>query len=173
MTSASANQIASHVPRMYRVALRVVTEADVAQDVVQEACVKALRKLDSFQGRSSLTTWLHCITVNCANDALRSGARRRQAKSKLLAQTAAPVSGNGPLDAAEQRELFGLAWRALGGLPAGCRQAFVLTQLDGYSYDEAAEIEGQPRGTMASRVYRAKKLLLEQLGPQMHRRVEQ
>jgi len=173
MTSASANQIARHVPRMYRVALRMVAEADTAQDVVQEACVKALQKLDGFEGRSSLATWLHRITINCASDALRSDAKRRQGHGQLQAWAVSAVTENGPAEAAEQQELFGLAWRALDDLPAECRLAFALTQLDGYSYDEAAEIEGQPRGTIASRVYRAKKLLLEQMGPHMHRRVEQ
>jgi len=173
MNDRPAHEIAVHVPRMYRVALRVVAEADTAHDVVQEACVRALQKLDSFQGRSSLATWLHRITVNCANDALRSDARRRQGHGQLQAWPVSAVAENGPADAAEQRELFGLAWRALDGLPPECRLAFSLTQLDGYSYDEAAEIEGQPRGTIASRVYRAKKLLLEQMGPHMHRRAEQ
>ena len=48
-------------------------------------------------------------------------------------------------------------------LPDDCRTAFVLTQLDGYSYDEAGEIEDQPRGTVASRVFRAKQLLLKRM----------
>lgn len=171
--NASANEIACHVPRMYRVALRVVAQADLAQDVVQEACVRALQKIDTFQGRSSLATWLHRITVNCASDALRSDARRREGHRKLRSWHAGMVAENGPADAAELGELFDLAWRALQDLPPECRSAFALTQLDGYSYDEAAEIEGEPRGTIASRVYRAKKLLLEQIGPHMGRRAEQ
>ena len=173
MTDGTTHELTQQVPRMYRVALRVVADADVAQDVVQEACVRALQKLDSFQGRSSLATWLHRITVNCANDALRSNARRRQGHSELLALPATVVSENNPADAAEQRELFGLAWRALDGLPPECRQAFALTQLDGYSYDQAGEIEDQPRGTMASRVWRAKKILLEQMKTRMDVRTEQ
>ena len=56
-----------------------------------------------------------------------------------------------------------MARRLVDQLPDDCRLAFALTQLDGYSYDEAAEIEGRPRGTMASRVYRAKRILLKKM----------
>ena len=63
----------------------------------------------------------------------------------------------------EQAEMCRLAMELVETLPEDCRAAFVLTQLDGFSYDEAALIEDQPRGTIASRVFRAKKLLLAEL----------
>ncbi len=56
---------------MYRVAVRIVGSADAAQEVAQEACVKALRAARQFDGRAALATWLHRITVNCAHDHLR------------------------------------------------------------------------------------------------------
>ena len=68
-----------------------------------------------------------------------------------------------PVMAAEWREMHEIASALVEALPDDCRAAFVLTQLDGYTYDQAAEIEGLSRGTVASRVHRAKKQLLAAL----------
>jgi RNA polymerase sigma-70 factor (ECF subfamily) len=167
MGVASGNEIGLHVPRMYRVALRFLGDADKAQDVVQDACVKAVAGMGRFNAHASLATWLHRITVNCAKDALRSDDRKEKALQQLQSQQAQRVAAGRPTQSpaalAEQRELTELAWTLLEKLPDDCRSAFALTQLDGYSYDAAGEIEGEPRGTIASRVFRAKKILLEQM----------
>lgn len=157
-------QVGAHMPRMYRVALRMVSDVDRAQDVVQDACVKALRKVEDFNGRASLATWLHRITVNCARDHLQGNHREKKKIEALGARMVqSPSSPPDPSLAVEQREMIDMVLQQVRLLPDDCRSAFILTQLDGYSYDEAAVIEDQPRGTMASRVYRAKKLLQEQM----------
>jgi len=185
MDDSPASQVSLHLPRMYRVAYRLLADPDKARDVVQEACLKGLAKVCSFNGGSTLATWLHRITVNCAKDAIRSEIRKEnthQAHAQQVLQATggsqrrssrpgeharhgveAVSSAGTPAELAEKRELAELAWALLEELPDDCRSAFALTQLDGYSYDEAAEIEGQPRGTIASRVFRAKKILLEQM----------
>ena len=172
MDDSPANQISLHVPRMYRVAYRLLADADRAHDVVQEACVKALTKLDGFDGRATIATWLHRITVNCAKDAMRSATRKEHAHQRLQSQPVSQASWLCPAKAAETKELMDLAWKLLDKLPEDCRSAFALTQLDGYRYDEVAEIEGQPRGTIASRVFRAKKILLEQMNAHMDGRAK-
>ena len=78
-----------------------------------------------------------------------------------------------PAEQAERHELGTVARHLVEALPDDCRRSFVLTQLDGYSYDDAAAIEGLPRGTVASRVYRAKRLLLDGLTGQTNRRIDQ
>lgn len=167
MDDTPASQIGLNVPRMYRVAYRLLGDADKAQDVVQDACLKALAKAGEFDGRAMLVTWLHRITVNCIKDAVRGETRRNNAhkalRENLPGSGAEGTSIASPADHAEARELGDLAWTMLEQLPDDCRSAFALTQLDGYSYDEAAEIEGERRGTIASRVFRAKKILLEQM----------
>ncbi len=163
MDDSQASQIGQHVPRMYRVAYRLLADADKAHDVVQEACVKALAGMGRFNGQATLATWLHRITVNCAKDAVRSHDRAKNARAALQSQTINDATPPSPALAAENKELGDLAWRLLEELPDDCRAAFALTQLDGYSYDDAAEIQGQPRGTIASRVFRAKRILLEQM----------
>lgn len=164
MSQDFATRMGAHIPRMYRVALRIVFDADRAHDVVQDACVKALRKIDSFNGDASLASWLHRITVNCARDQLRGNHReKKKIEAFGLRMVQSPSSPPDPGGAVEQREMIDMVLQHVRLLPDDCRTAFVLTQLDGYSYDEAGEIQDQPRGTVASRVFRAKKLLLERM----------
>ena len=172
MNETPAQQIGLHVPRMYRVAYRMLADADRANDVVQEACAKALARVGAFDGRAQLATWLHRITVNCATDAIRSEARGDSARDRLRVESAGREPAGSPADRVEARELSDLAWRLLDGLPEDCRTAFALTQLDGYSYDEAAQIADEPRGTIASRVYRAKKILLDQMNAHIEGRAK-
>ena len=160
-----ASAITAGAPRMYRVALRIMGSAEAAQEVLQDACVKALRGGRGFNGQSTPTTWLHRITVNCAHDHLRKERQRMRGRADwngdvadMLTTPEAP-----PSERAEQKELYHLALTLIAALPGDCRSAFILTQLDGYSYDEAAAIEGISRGTVASRVYRARKILVEQM----------
>ena len=157
-----------HLPRMYRVALRIVGDPHTAEDVVQNACAGALRRSGQFQGRSLPSTWLHRITVNCAIDLLRRKGREPDMSSDVNGFLDGMVRcmASNPVREIEERELSRLAAAMLETLPDDCRSVFVLTQVDGYSYDEAAAIEDLPRGTVASRVFRAKRLLMEQVNAQ-------
>ncbi len=163
MDQQSVDSLVEHVPRMYRVALRVLGDREEALDVVQEACVRAVKKLPGFDGRSLLSTWMHRITQNCARDRLRKLRRHEQARADLDGDlTGVPAAADSaPDNQAQQRELYEIASHLVDRLPGDCRRAFVLTQLDGYSYTEAAAIQNEPRGTIASRVHRAKRILLK------------
>lgn len=157
-----------HLPQLYRVALRILGDSEQAQEVVQIACVKALDGAAHYTGRAALTTWLHRITVNCAVDQIRRSQRisRNRVKGDSELQGLLAATSSDPVHRAQQRELCEIARLSLESLPNECRSAFILTQIDGYSYDEAAAIEGEPRGTIASRVFRAKKILMELLAQQ-------
>ena len=160
-----ASQLGTHASRMYRVALRIVGSVDAAQEVAQDACVKALRAAEEFDGRAALVTWLHRITVNCAHDYLRKDRRADRGRTDWDsgAMGMLAVLEAGPAERAEQNEMYRLALTLVAKLPDDCRSAFMLTQLDGYTYDEAAAIENLSRGTVASRVYRARQILMEQM----------
>jgi RNA polymerase sigma-70 factor (ECF subfamily) len=160
-----AAEIAGQMSRMYRVALRIVGSVDVAQEVAQDACVKALWGADSFDGRAALATWLHRITVNCAHDHLRKTRQMDRGRTDWNRDTMGMLTmlEAGPAKRAEQNEMYRLALSLIAALPDDCRSAFMLTQLDGYTYDEAAGIENLSRGTVASRVYRARQILMEQI----------
>src|SRR5262245_38613791 len=160
----SRDTLSEHIPRLYRVALRILGNHHSAEEIVQEVCVKVLEKKEHLQlnGTAQPTTWLHRVTVNCALDRVR---REKLEVRRRLATDAGTIHQPlaAPDQVAEQQELFLLATAQIATLPDEYRTAFVLTQIDGYSYDEAAQIEGKPRGTIASRVARAKSLLLEAL----------
>jgi RNA polymerase sigma-70 factor, ECF subfamily len=165
MSETIAQQLAGHVSRMYRVALRIVGGTDAAQDVAQEACVKALRGANGFDGRAALATWLHRITVNCAHDHLRKNRQMDCGRVDWNQDTVGMLAtlDAGPAKRAEQNDTYRLAMQLVAQLPTDCRSAFMLTQLDGYTYDEAAAIENLPRGTIASQVHRARQILMEQM----------
>ena len=165
MMETLATEIAGHMPRMYRVALRIVGSVDAAQEVAQDACVKALRGAEKFDGRAALATWLHRITVNCAHDHLRKSRQIDRGRTDWDSDTMGMLTmlEAGPAKRAEQNEMYRLALSLIAALPDDCRSAFMLTQLDGYTYDEAAAIENLSRGTVASRVYRARQILMEQM----------
>jgi RNA polymerase sigma-70 factor (ECF subfamily) len=165
MSETITQELAGHVPRMYRVALRIVGNVDAAQEVAHDACVKALRGAEEFDGRAAVATWLHRITVNCAHDHLRKNRRFADCRADWDSQTVGTLAmlEAGPAQRAEQSELYRLALGLVAKLPEDCRSAFMLTQLDGYTYDEAAAIENLSRGTVASRVYRARQILVEQM----------
>lgn len=169
MRETIAGELGGHVARMYRVALRIVGSKDTAQEIAQDACVKALRGADKFDGRAAVATWLHRITVNCAHDRMRKDRRAHEGTlagdhDVAGAQTAVEA---GPAERAERSDTYRLALSLLAKLPDDCRSAFVLTQLDGYTYDEAAAIENLARGTIASRVYRARQILMEQIAERL------
>jgi RNA polymerase sigma-70 factor, ECF subfamily len=168
MKETLAQELPTCVARMYRVALRIVGGTDAAQEVTQDACVKALRNAGQFDGRAAVTTWLHRITVNCAHDHLHKNRQIDRGRTDWNHDTAGMLAmlENDPAQRAEQTEMYRLAITLVAKLPEDCRSSFVLTQLDGYTYDEAAAIESLSRGTVASRVHRARRILLEQMNHQ-------
>jgi RNA polymerase sigma-70 factor (ECF subfamily) len=137
----------------------VVAGPDLAEDVAQDAYLRALRALPRFRAESSARTWLLAIARRAAVDAVRSSARRRRLAGLLGARTS---SDAGTLDLPD----LVLTDDALGRLDTDRRTAFALTQLLGFDYATAAEICGCPIGTIRSRVARAREqLVAEMLSP--------
>ncbi|WP_433390654.1 sigma-70 family RNA polymerase sigma factor [Micromonospora sp. KLBMP9576] len=133
-----------------------------ADDLTQETYLRAFRALPSFEGRSSARTWLLGIARRACADHLRTVVRRRRLGERLAANawTERPHP-----DPAAQLGAADLVRR----LPAERRTAFVLTQLLGLSYAEAAAVEGVPVGTIRSRVARARNDLVESVGDALAR----
>ena len=148
------------VLRQHDAALRgvvwsVVRKAASLDDVMQDAYERAFAAIDTFEGRSTLKTWLHSICYRTAIDHVRYEGRRRHEVLHLVADTAASDSTSGSaLDAIALAE-------ALERLDSEQRALIMLTAGLGYSYDETAEIVGLARGTVASRVSRARSQLRE------------
>ncbi len=141
---------------VWRLAAHLVNR-DSADDVTQDTYLRVFRSLHSFRGDSSGRTWLLSIARHSCADAVRASMRRRARDTRLQAQpTDLRTVHADPGDALGLNEL-------LQALEPGRREAFVLTQVTGCSYEEAAEICGVPIGTIRSRVARARSDLLRDL----------
>ncbi|MGW4497921.1 sigma-70 family RNA polymerase sigma factor [Micromonospora sp. NPDC004336] len=134
-----------------------LVDPDSADDLTQETYLRAFRALPAFEGRSSARTWLLGIARRACADHLRTVVRRRRLDERLAADARRDRSHPDP---AGQLGAADLVRR----LPAERRGAFVLTQLLGLSYAEAAAVEGVPVGTIRSRVARARNDLVEAVG---------
>ena len=141
---------------IWRFVASLVGAAD-ADDVTQDVYVRAWRSLGRFRGDSSARTWLFVIARRACADALRGRTRRRHLTGRAAAEAAA--TSEVMADRAGGHALDELVTR----LSDDRREAFVLTQTVGCSYDEAAEICGVPVGTIRSRVARARGDLVDAL----------
>ncbi len=122
-----------------------------ADDALQLTYMRALKSLPRFRGESSAKTWLIGVARNTCLDELRSRGRRERILDKVARQ---------PLDTAVSDDMSVDYADSLASLEPTRREAFLLTQVLGFSYGEAAEVAGCPVGTIRSRVARARLDLL-------------
>lgn len=141
-----------------------LVDEESADDLAQETFIRAVRTLPRFRGDASVRTWLLAIARHICLDEFRARSRRRR-RDALIATTYTEEEAV-VADASQNTTVNDL----LKCLDPDRRSAFVLTQMFGFSYDEAARVCECPRGTIRSRVARARVDLLELLGqPAAHR----
>jgi RNA polymerase sigma-70 factor (ECF subfamily) len=154
--------IRPHVPSVRRFAFAFARQWSDADDLAQEALIKAYRAFAGFEGRSSLVTWLYSVTRSVCYDHYRSKLARARATEDPLDEHAemAPASGEaGPERALETKDDAALLWRALKTLPTEFRVPLVLFEIEGLSYEAIANVEGVPVGTIRSRLSRGRQQL--------------
>ena len=159
--------IAPHVPSVRRFAYAFARRWSDADDLAQEALLKAFRAIGSYEGRAALGTWLYSVTRSVCYDHYRSKlAHARGAEDPLdeLGESAQVSPLPGPDRQLEARDDAELLWRALKALPAEFRVPLVLFEIEGLGYEEIANVEGVPIGTVRSRLSRARQQLRAQLG---------
>src|SRR5262245_25149022 len=153
----------------FRVAHRLLGNEADALDAVQEAFVKALVHLPSFQGRSSFKTWMLRVVSNAALDLGRQRGRREalsiDAAGPSFREDYEPVIESDPGRDLERQDLRRKVHEALEQLPAAQRQTFVLHAEAELSYREVAEALGISIGTVMSRLYYARQRLRVLLEP--------
>lgn len=145
------------VRRTQPVVMRVCTllgSVDTAEDLTQETYLRAMRAAPAFRGDAPVQAWLLSIARRVCADEIRRLQRRRRLFDRL-ARLEAPRANPAP---GVPLELL------VNGLDPDRREAFVLTQYAGLSYEEVAVIVGCPIGTVRSRVFRARTDLLRELG---------
>jgi RNA polymerase sigma-70 factor (ECF subfamily) len=167
--------VARYGDRLLRVLRGFVRNEEDARDLAQEAFLKAFSRLDRFDGRSSFYTWLYRIAANGALDH-RKKHRRRPPPLSLDAgrRDEEGDGGPGPEPAARgdapSAGAVRAEWRlriaeAVDSLPAGFREVIVLREVEGLPYDAIAATLGLSRGTVESRLFRARERLRRRLGP--------
>jgi RNA polymerase sigma-70 factor (ECF subfamily) len=166
-----AEECLAQVDAMYGVACRLTRNPNEAEDLVQDALVKAMRARHQFLVGTNLKAWLFRILTNTFINKYRRGGLER---SLLEGPDADPLA-DGWVSASTMRQLRdpeqiallpiveGEVGRALDALPAEFKLAVILCDVEEFSYEEIAEIMGCPIGTVMSRLHRGRKLLQRSL----------
>lgn len=159
-------------PRVYNLAYRMLGHAEDAQDLTQEVFIRVYHALARFKGESAFTTWLYRIVINVCQDELKRRRRRplnlsEMARDDEEALTFADTATTGETaeDAVLQQERRQRLHEAITALPENYRVVVVLFDLQGFSYQEIADILHTNVGTVKSRLNRARNTLREQLSP--------
>jgi RNA polymerase sigma-70 factor (ECF subfamily) len=163
--------LASYMPQLYRIALRVVGTPQEAEDALQDGLLRALCHLREFAGRSRFSTWVTSIVANAALMRLRrirlervtSIDQKLDREDQSLANRI-PDSGPNPEEVYARQERLQILERGLQSLPAPCRDAVQLRDIQGMSTKEAANALGLPLGTLKSQLYRAHLKLVKEVG---------
>ncbi len=147
---------------LYNLALRMLGRSDAAEDATQEAFMHAFRALNSFHG-GSFRAWLFSILANACRDELRRRSRRPASLDALEEEEALPEPATSPRESPEQvvlsRELYGVIALGLEQMPAEQRLAIMLRDVQGFSYEEIAQITGAALGTVKTRLMRGREHL--------------
>jgi RNA polymerase sigma-70 factor (ECF subfamily) len=164
--AAFAELIGRYEERILRLVRGMVPAADV-EDVAQEAFLKAFRKLHLFDGRSSFYTWIYRLSANTAMDWRKKEARRRHAPlpESPTGEDRTESRDDGPAERAVQHELGELIDRAIAELPPKYHEILVLREFRGLSYDAISEELQISKGTVESRLFRARERLRDRLRP--------
>ena len=146
-----------HTPRLYLFVRRLLGgDCPEVDDVVQETWIRAAGRLERFEWRSSLATWLAGIAVNCSRETLRSRTRRRETPHDEMLEQPAPSLAP---SIAVTMDLE----RAVADLPDGFREVLVLHDIEGYTHEEIGRLLGIETGTSKSQLHRARARLREWL----------
>lgn len=159
--AAFSELMAQHESRMYAVTLRMCANREDAQDCLQDAMLRIYRAIGSFKGQSAFSTWIYRITMNtCLDELRRRKSRSASSLDTLLESGWSPAEEDDVPErhaiASEQRRTID---QAISQLPEDMRAAVVLRDIQGFTYDEIADMLGANIGTVKSRISRGRERL--------------
>ena len=151
--------------RVYMTAYRMMGNHDDANDVAQEAFIRAFRGMSGFNARSNFFTWLYRIVVNVSLNHLRKARKQRTVSMDdvALPEPLSKQAATDPRKTAELRRMMVEVEQAMDTLPETLRMTMVLVILEGMSYREAAEVLECSEGTVGWRVHEARQKMRDRL----------
>ncbi|MDP9173135.1 MAG: sigma-70 family RNA polymerase sigma factor [Planctomycetota bacterium] len=165
--------------RLFNALLRMVGDIEEARELTQETFTRGLSKIEGFRGESSPYTWLFRIGINLAISQMRKSQKRQtfsldgassdsghafaSQASGLIDRLAA--GGDSPPQAIERRERNTVVLAALSRMDSEYRAVLVMRDIEGFDYQQMAEVLGLPLGTLKSRLFRARLALRDELAP--------
>jgi RNA polymerase sigma-70 factor (ECF subfamily) len=184
--SAYGQIVVLYQDRLFNALLRMVGEAEEARELTQETFTRGLEKIDGFRGEASPYTWLFRIGMNLAISNLRrsqrarvfsldgggdhgsarhegNGQAHRHDQAAALIERIAAADGESPAKIAEQNERHRVVLDALGRIDGEYRAVLVMRDVEGFDYQQIADVLGLPLGTLKSRLFRARLALRDEL----------
>ncbi|HMS05754.1 MAG TPA: RNA polymerase sigma factor RpoE [Burkholderiaceae bacterium] len=163
--------------RVERLIGRMVRESDLVPDIAQETFIRAYRALPQFRGDAQFYTWLYRVAVNTAKKYLAKTRRdpvisesalvSDEKDDETFAHKREPTMAETPETVLAAKEIAAAVNEAMQALPEELRQALVLRELEGMSYEDIAEIMGSPIGTVRSRIFRAREAVSNRIKPML------
>lgn len=163
-------------PSMERILRRLFPDGELVRDAIQGTFLTVFRKIDQFDGRAALLTWMTRIAIREAQELVRRRSRQEQARERLRAIDYHDHHGHGagpavdPEQACADQELYQQVRALVEALPEEKRLPLLLFEMEGFDVQEIAEILGVPRGTILARLSRTRAELRDALG--VHVRTE-
>jgi len=158
--------------RLGRLISRFVRNAAEAEDLTQEAFIKAYRALPAFRGDSAFYTWLYRIGINTAKNHLLAQGRRAPTSTSFDAEEAEEFEDASllhevatPENELMSKQVVAVVNDSLQQLPEDLRMALTLREIEGLSYEEIAAVMNCPIGTVRSRIFRAREVVANNLRP--------
>ncbi len=160
--------------RIQRLIGRMVRDVDLVEDICQETFIRAYRALHQFRGDAQFYTWLYRIAVNTAKKFLLEMKNDPTVSEGFLAnddddetswKKNEPTADDGPESILAAKEIAAVVNAAMDDLPADLRQAVVLREIEGLSYEEIAVAMNCPVGTVRSRIFRAREAISARVRP--------
>ena len=160
--------------KIMRLLSRMIRDQSEIEDVAQEAFIKAYRALPQFRGDSAFYTWLYRIAINTARNWLASNKRRPSTPSSYENEDGETfdeldnlTDNTTPESELASRQIAQTVNKAIEDLPEDLRNAIVLREIEGMSYEDIAQSMNCPIGTVRSRIFRAREAIAEKLRPMM------